>query len=98
MDYRSKRIPALQNGSNYRCQRDTVLNISQGSTFLPVPDQAFNAQFNIGTNNPQGGFAGLAIHPNFLMHCRLREIMFTYPMYIRYGGGSPPVLSIPTGW
>lgn len=42
-----------------------VLDISQGSTFLPAPDQTFNRQFNIATNNPQGGFAGLALHPNF---------------------------------
>jgi glucose/arabinose dehydrogenase len=45
--------------------RDTVLNISQGSTFLPVPDQTFNCQFNNGTG-AQGGLAGLAIHPLFL--------------------------------
>ena len=43
-----------------------VLDISQGSTFFSSPgDQAFNCQFNIGTNNPQGGFAGMALHPNF---------------------------------
>ncbi|MEQ1799605.1 MAG: PQQ-dependent sugar dehydrogenase, partial [Lacibacter sp.] len=42
-----------------------VLDISQGSTFLPLADQPFNAQFNIATNNPQGGFAGMALHPNF---------------------------------
>lgn len=46
--------------------RDTLLDISQGSTFLPVPEQTFNMQFNIGTNNPQGGFAGLALHPKLL--------------------------------
>jgi glucose/arabinose dehydrogenase len=45
--------------------KQVVLDISQGSTFLPVADQPFNAQFNIATNNPQGGFAGLALHPNF---------------------------------
>lgn len=47
--------------------RDTVLDISQGSTFFSAPaDQAFNMQFNIGTNNPQGGFAGLVLHPKFM--------------------------------
>jgi trimeric autotransporter adhesin len=46
--------------------RDTVLDISQGSTFLPLGDQPFNAQFNISVNNPQGGLAGLALHPLFL--------------------------------
>jgi trimeric autotransporter adhesin len=45
--------------------KQIVLDVSQGSTFLPVADQPFNAQFNIATNNPQGGFAGLALHPNF---------------------------------
>jgi glucose/arabinose dehydrogenase len=42
-----------------------VLDISQNSTFLPVADQPFNAQFDIVAHNPQGGFAGLALHPNF---------------------------------
>lgn len=47
--------------------RDTVLNIAQGSTFFSAPaDVAFNAQFNIAVNNPQGGLAGLALHPKFL--------------------------------
>jgi trimeric autotransporter adhesin len=46
--------------------RDTVLDLSLGSTFLPAADQPFNMQFNIGTNNPQGGFAGLALHPRLL--------------------------------
>ncbi len=46
--------------------KQVVLDISQGSTFFSSPgDQAFNCQFNIGTNNPQGGFAGMALHPNF---------------------------------
>jgi glucose/arabinose dehydrogenase len=42
-----------------------VLDVSQFSTFLPTADQTFNRQFNIATNNPQGGFAGMALHPNF---------------------------------
>jgi len=45
--------------------RDTVLDISQGSTFLPAGDQIFNCQFNNGSG-AQGGCAGLAIHPLFL--------------------------------
>lgn len=45
--------------------RDTILDISQGSTFLPAPDQTFNCQFANG-NGAQGGLAGLAIHPKFL--------------------------------
>ena len=70
--------------------RDTVLNISQGSTFLPVPDQIFNAQFNIGTNNPQGGFAGMAIHPNFLNGLP-SERNYVYVSYVySFGGGGAP--------
>ncbi|MEI9811099.1 MAG: PQQ-dependent sugar dehydrogenase [Bacteroidota bacterium] len=47
--------------------RDTVLNVSQGSTFFTAPaDVAFNAQFDISVHNPQGGFAGMAFHPKFL--------------------------------
>ncbi len=70
--------------------RDTVLNISQGSTFLPVPDQTFNMQFNIGANNPQGGFAGMALHPNFLNGLP-SEKNYVYVSYVHtfIGGGSP---------
>lgn len=42
-----------------------ILDISQGSTFLPLAERPFNRQFNIGTNNPQGGLMGMAIHPDF---------------------------------
>jgi trimeric autotransporter adhesin len=45
--------------------KQVVLDISQGSTFLPLADQTFNRQFDIAANNPQGGFAGMALHPNF---------------------------------
>jgi PQQ-dependent dehydrogenase (s-GDH family) len=45
--------------------KTTVLDISQGSTFLPLADRTFNCQFNNGTG-AQGGLAGLALHPNFL--------------------------------
>ncbi|MBL7739097.1 MAG: PQQ-dependent sugar dehydrogenase [Chitinophagaceae bacterium] len=65
--------------------RDTALDISQGSTFLPVPDQTFNMQFNIGTNNPQGGFAGMALHPDF------PSTPYVYVSYVHtYIGGSSP--------
>lgn len=47
--------------------KTTVLDISFGSTFLPAGDQTFNVQFPSSQNPwPQGGFAGLAIHPKFL--------------------------------
>jgi glucose/arabinose dehydrogenase len=44
-----------------------ILDISQNSTFLPLADRPFNLQFNFpGQGNPQGGLAGLAIHPDFM--------------------------------
>lgn len=46
--------------------KTTVLDISEGSTFLPLADRTFNAQYNHTINGAQGGFAGLAIHPKFL--------------------------------
>ena len=45
--------------------KTTVLDISQGSTFLPVPDQIFDCQFANGAG-VQGGLAGFALHPKFL--------------------------------
>lgn len=45
--------------------RDTVLDISQGSVFLPSGDQVFNCQFANGAG-AQGGCAGLTLHPKFL--------------------------------
>jgi hypothetical protein len=46
--------------------RNTVLDVSQGATFLPSADQTFNVQFaSTFSPWPQGGFAGLAIHPEF---------------------------------
>lgn len=60
--------------------RDTVLDISLGSSFLPVGDQTFNMQFNIGTNNPQGGFAGMALHPSFMAASNPKN--FVYLSYV----------------
>ena len=42
-----------------------VLNIAQNSTFLPLADRVFNAQFD-NTTGFQGGLAGLVLHPRFL--------------------------------
>ncbi|HEX7847748.1 MAG TPA: PQQ-dependent sugar dehydrogenase [Chitinophagaceae bacterium] len=71
-------------------EKITVLDVSQGSTFFTTPeDQAFNAQFDINTNNPQGGFAGLALHPNF-MHPSTPQ-NFVYVSYVHsYDGGAAP--------
>ncbi|RYZ48694.1 MAG: hypothetical protein EOP49_17985, partial [Sphingobacteriales bacterium] len=46
-------------------KRDTVLDISQNSTFLPAAEQVFNCTFANGSG-AQGGCAGLALHPKFL--------------------------------
>jgi trimeric autotransporter adhesin len=69
--------------------RDTVLDISNGSTFFSAPDNAFNIQFNFTSFNPQGGLAGLAIHPQFLAATSPKN--FVYVSYIRSGptGSSP---------
>jgi PQQ-dependent dehydrogenase (s-GDH family) len=45
--------------------RDTILDISQNSTFLPLADRGFNCQFGNGSG-AQGGCAGLVLHPKFL--------------------------------
>lgn len=69
--------------------RDTVLDISQNSQFLPVADQTFNMQFNIGSNNPQGGFAGMALHPKFLDPVAPQN--YVYISYVRsFIGGADP--------
>jgi PQQ-dependent dehydrogenase (s-GDH family) len=46
--------------------RDTILDISQNSTFLPLADRTFNCQFSHGSVSFQGGCAGMALHPQFL--------------------------------
>ena len=71
-------------------EKTMVLDVSQGSTFFSSPtDQDFNAQFDIGTNNPQGGFAGLALHPKFLDPTT--PVNFVYIGYVHdYIGGSSP--------
>ncbi|MEO6612540.1 MAG: PQQ-dependent sugar dehydrogenase [Chitinophagaceae bacterium] len=60
--------------------KTTVLDVSQGSTFFSAPDNTFNAQFDISTNNPQGGFAGLALHPKFLDP--VTPINYAYVSYV----------------
>ncbi|HKO81034.1 MAG TPA: PQQ-dependent sugar dehydrogenase [Chitinophagaceae bacterium] len=71
--------------------KTTVLDISLNSTFFSSPtDQAFNVQFSSTQNPwPQGGMAGLALHPNF-MHPTTPE-NFVYISYVRsYNGGTSP--------
>jgi PQQ-dependent dehydrogenase (s-GDH family) len=57
--YRVKKVSPINGGQR------TILDISNGSIFLPLADRPFNAQFSIASNNPQGGLMGMAIHPNF---------------------------------
>ena len=60
-----------------------VLDISQGSTFLPAAERVpFNCQFANGAG-AQGGLAGLALHPDFLSGNNS-----VYISYIYSGSGS----------
>lgn len=56
-------------------QGRTILDISQGSAFTPA---IFRAQFNIATNNPQGGLMGLAIHPEFMTNPAKKFVYLAY--------------------
>lgn len=71
--------------------KTTVLDISQGSTFLPIADRTFNCQFANGSG-AQGGLAGLALHPNFLDGTG-SENNSVYISYIHSSNGG----SAPTG-
>jgi trimeric autotransporter adhesin len=69
--------------------RDTVLNISQGSTFFTAPaDVAFNCQFNNGSG-AQGGLAGLALHPKFLDPVTPKNFVYISYIHSSNGGSSP---------
>lgn len=46
--------------------RTTILDLSKGSTFLSLADTSFDMQYEINVNNPQGGLAGLVLHPKFM--------------------------------
>ncbi len=72
--------------------KTTVLDISQGASgyLTPAEHTAFNVQF-ASTQNPwpQGGFAGLTLHPKFLDATSPQN--YVYISYVRTynGGGSP---------
>lgn len=70
--------------------KTTVLDLSQGSTWLPSPADSLNVQFSSSQSPwPQGGLAGLAIHPNFLDGTGTND--YVYVSYVhRYLGGSSP--------
>jgi Glucose/sorbosone dehydrogenases len=62
--------------------RDTALDISRNSTFLLPGDTSFNCQFTVaGVANPQGGFAGMALHPQFLDPVSPKN--YVYVSYVR---------------
>jgi len=67
--------------------KTTVLDISMGSTWLPSPSDSLNVQFN--SNWPQGGLAGLAIHPNFLDGTGLNDFVYISYVHRNLGGSSP---------
>jgi glucose/arabinose dehydrogenase len=65
------------NGGNARI----VLNVMRGSTFLgntTTSDSTFNMKFNLGSFNPQGGFAGMAIHPEYKTNPAKRFVYVAY--------------------
>lgn len=73
--------------------KTTVLDLSTGSTWLPAPSDSLNAvstsTWTGGIGWPQGGFAGLVLHPKFLDGSGTAD--FVYVSYVhRYVGGSTP--------
>ena len=72
--------------------KTTVLDISLGSTFLPAGDRAaYNCQFDINViaDPPQGGLAGLALHPRFLTYPSPQNYVYISYVYSFVGGSSP---------
>jgi PQQ-dependent dehydrogenase (s-GDH family) len=67
--------------------KTTVLDISMGSTWLPSPSDSLNVQFN--SNWPQGGLAGLALHPNFLDGTGNNDYVYISYVHRSLGGSSP---------
>jgi len=68
--------------------KTTVLDISQGSTFLPLADRTFNCQFANGSG-AQGGLAGLALHPKFLTYPSPQNYVYVSYIFSNDGGSSP---------
>ncbi len=69
--------------------KQTVLDISQGSTFFTAPaDVAFNCQFANGAG-AQGGLAGLALHPKFLDPIAPKNYVYISYIHSSNGGSSP---------
>jgi PQQ-dependent dehydrogenase (s-GDH family) len=71
--------------------KTTVLDLSSGSTFLPSPSDTLNAVNSSSWSKwPQGGLAGLALHPKFLDGTGTND--YVYVSYVhRYLSGSTAV-------
>ncbi len=88
----------ITESKGYRVQRmdpntgvkTLVLDISQGSTFLPAADRPlYNCQFSNGAG-AQGGLAGLVLHPNFMDGtANQRNWVYISYIYSSNGGSSP---------
>lgn len=71
--------------------KTTVLDLSTGSTFLPSPSDTLDA-VNMSSWNaawPQGGLAGLALHPKFLDPSGLYNYVYVSYIHRSLGGSSP---------
>ncbi|MEP7238751.1 MAG: PQQ-dependent sugar dehydrogenase [Ferruginibacter sp.] len=71
--------------------KTTVLDISTGSTFLPFPSDSLNAvnMASWAAAWPQGGLAGLALHPKFLDPSGLYNFVYVSYIHRSLGGSSP---------
>lgn len=71
----------------------TVLDLNSGSTWLTSPSDTLNAVGNTvapwSTGPPQGGFAGFALHPNFLDIAGGNDYAYVGYVHRRVGGTSP---------
>ena len=71
--------------------KTTVLDISTGSTFLPAPSDSLDAvnMSSWAAAWPQGGLAGLALHPKFLDPSGLYNFVYVSYIHRSLGGTSP---------
>lgn len=68
--------------------RDTVLDVSAGSTFLPAGERTEFNSFNNGAG-AQGGFAGMALHPKFLDPTDPQNYVYIGYVFSGSSGGTP---------
>jgi glucose/arabinose dehydrogenase len=61
-----------------------ILDIANGATFstlTPVERTTFNVQFVFTSKNPQGGLAGLALHPDFMKSVSPKKYVYVSYIY-----------------